>query len=122
MAREIDVPDVVMAKDGRPTPKSMERLLSAVSKKAGHGTRVEGAYVQSDSYAKMVGYAKGRVAARSDPNREPYGLTDNNCATFMQQTLEAGGVDTPWMVDPRPNSYIKELQSDFARVQQAGAK
>ena len=85
-------------------------------------TRVEGAYVQSDSYANMVGYAKDRVAASSDPNRKPYGLTNNNCATFMQQTLEAGGVDTPWMVDPRPNSYIKELQSDFPRVQQAGAK
>jgi RHS repeat-associated protein len=116
------VPDVVMGKDGRPTADSMKRLLSAVSEKAGHGGRVEGAYVQSDSYDKMVGYAESRKAANSDPKREPYGITDNNCGTFMKQTLEAGGVDTPWMIDPRPNSYIKKLQSDFPRVQQSGAK
>ncbi len=116
------VPDVVMGKDGRPTADSMNSLLSAVSKKAGHGGRVEGAYVQSDSFDKMVGFTEGRMAGNADPKREPYGITDNNCGTFMKQTLEAGGVDTPWMIDPRPNSYIKELQSDFPRVQQSGAK
>ncbi len=122
LVQRADVPDVVMGKDGRPTPESMSKLLSAVSKKAGHGTRVEGAYVKSDSYEKMVKYAEGRKAANADPNRKPYGITGNNCGTFMKDTLEAGGVDTPWMIDPRPNSYIKELQSDFPRVQQGGAK
>ena len=32
------------------------------------------------------------------------------CNTFVQDVLEAGDVDTPVQVDPRPNSYIKELQ------------
>ncbi len=62
-------------------------------------------------------YAEGRMAANSDPKREPYALRNNNCASFMKGTLEAGGVDTPWMVDPRPNSYIEELQSSFPHVQ-----
>ena len=34
----------------------------------------------------------------------------NNCITFVRDVLEEGSVDTPWLVSPRPNSYIKELQ------------
>lgn len=29
---------------------------------------------------------------------------------FMQSVLESGGVYTPFYIDPRPNSYIGELQ------------
>jgi hypothetical protein len=38
-----------------------------------------------------------------------YDILVNNCASFQGDVLEAGGVDTPLMIDPRPESYINEL-------------
>ena len=35
----------------------------------------------------------------------------------MKRVLEAGGVDTPWMLDPRPNSYIDELRNQYKKLQ-----
>ncbi len=28
--------------------------------------------------------------------------------------MESAGIDTPWMIGPRPNSYIKEIQDDYS--------
>ena len=111
LVRRRTVPDVQMGKDGMPTEASMKKLLDSVSRQSGQSGPVEGAYIRSDSYNEMVGYAEGRRQQNQDPNREPYGLMCNNCGTFAKDTLEAGGVDTPSMIDPRPSSYIKELQS-----------
>lgn len=72
--------------------------------------------MQNPNYPQMLAEALRRMGQNSDPNREPYDLTDNNCMTFVQDVLEAGGVDTPWMIDPRPNSYIEELRDDFPHV------
>jgi hypothetical protein len=100
-------------KTGMPTAKSLEKLLAAVSKKAGKGTKVEGTYVKSDDYAGMVDYAEGRLKQNKDPKRESYGILGNNCGTFCQDVLEAGGEDAPMMIDPRPNSYIGELEGKY---------
>jgi hypothetical protein len=114
IVRRQTVPDVVMdKKTGKPTDSSLKKLMSAVSKKAGHGTRVEGTYVKNDKFKEMNAYAANRMNKNSDETRESYDITDNNCGTFAQDVLEAGEVDTPWMIDPRPNSYIEELQSEF---------
>jgi hypothetical protein len=40
----------------------------------------------------------------------------NSCVHFVKGVVEAAGVATPWMLDPRPNSYIGEFRSDFADV------
>ena len=34
----------------------------------------------------------------------------------MKETIEAGGVDTPVMIDPCPNSYIEELRDEYKNV------
>lgn len=57
-----------------------------------------------------------RMNQNNDPNREEYNTFTNNCGTFMQETIEAGGVDTPTMIDPRPNSYIEELRDEYPHI------
>ncbi|HPF26758.1 MAG TPA: RHS repeat-associated core domain-containing protein [Steroidobacteraceae bacterium] len=110
------VPNVKMGENNRPTPESFRRVLNVISARAGHGGRISGAYIQNSSYAQMLAEALRRMGQNGDPNREPYNLTDNSCITFVRDVLEAGGVDTPWMIDPRPNSYIEELRDDFPHV------
>lgn len=34
----------------------------------------------------------------------------------MKGVLEAAGVDVPYMIDPRPNSYIAEIRDDFPKL------
>jgi len=31
----------------------------------------------------------------------------------MKGVLEAAGVEVPYMIDPRPNSYIEEIRDDY---------
>jgi hypothetical protein len=114
--RNRPVPNVVMGADGRPTSGSLNHVLGAISQRAGHGGPIVGAYVANPNFDAMNQYALGRMALNGDPTRTPYDLTGNNCATFMQDVLEAGGVDTPWMLDPRPNSYIYELRDAFPHI------
>jgi len=108
LVRRIKVPNLVM-KNGRPTDKSLQNLLGFLSGKY-KNSAVEGAYFVNDSLAKMMKHAVDTEKKNSDPKREEYATFSNNCMTFCKETLEAGGVDTPAMVDPRPNSYIDELQ------------
>jgi hypothetical protein len=48
-----------------------------------------------------------------NPRRTAYTITDNNCIKFAKSMAEVAGVETPWMLDPRPNSYIGEFRDDF---------
>ena len=52
-------------------------------------------------------------AQNTNPNRKPYDLTSNSCIHFVKKVTEIAGVDTPWMIDPRPNSYMGEFRDDF---------
>ncbi len=109
LVRSIPVSNVVM-ENGMPTAASMAKVMSELSTKAGLGGAVEGAYFKDADYSKMNSYASGLVGKNSDNGGYGDWSVYNSCGTFMQDTLENGGVDTPWMTDPRPNSYIKELQ------------
>jgi hypothetical protein len=92
---------------------TLKITLAQISQKAGQNGRIAAAYIKvPGKFAAMEKYTTGRLAQNSDPKRKPYGLTDNSCCHFMKETVEAAGVDTPWMVDPRPNSYIHELRGD----------
>lgn len=114
LVRKVAVPDVKIGPHGRPTAASLAATLKVISTKAGHGGRISGAYIEVPwQYEAMLEYVTKRMALNSDPNRTPYSLTSNNCITFAKETAEAAGADTPWMMDPRPNSYIDELRGSF---------
>ena len=50
LVRTLEVPSVTMDSDGKPTVASLNVVLGQLSKKAGHGGRIEGAYVESDKF------------------------------------------------------------------------
>ncbi|RMF75120.1 MAG: RHS repeat-associated core domain-containing protein [Acidobacteria bacterium] len=104
------IPDVVMGEDKRPTQESMDNLMQALSKKFGQRGAVEGADFQDADFASMLEYAEGLQATTEAGQGEPYSLTGNNCATFCEDVLEAGGVDTPVTLINSPRNVIEELQ------------
>lgn len=70
----------------------------------------------------MLDYAQKRMAENSNPNRKKYELMSNSCNHFMKGVLDAAGVDTPYMLDPRPNSYIEEIRADFPKLDYSRAE
>jgi len=114
--RNKSVPNVNSCEAEAPSGKSLQKVLGAISRQSGHGGRIKGAYVRDDNFEAMNKYAQQRMAENSNPERVPYGIISNNCGTFMKDVLDAGGVDTPWMIDPRPNSYIDELRDEFPPI------
>jgi len=103
-------PNITFDKEGNPTPESLKKVLSIISKESGQHGRLEGAYFKNDNFKAMKDYASKRMAENSDPKRQAYSLSSNNCGTFARDTIAAGGVDMPLQVDPRPNSYVGEAQ------------
>ncbi|KAB1061174.1 hypothetical protein F3059_13585 [Salibacter halophilus] len=119
IVRQVTVPNVVMGDNGKPTQESLNKVMSAISKKSGHGGRIEGAYIESDKFKEMNDYAQKKKAENTDPDREPYDLTDNNCGTFGCDVLDQDEDvedDAPWIADPRPNSIVGEYQDEFPAV------
>ena len=112
------MPRVEIGRDGKATPESESRLLKAISDQAGHGGRIEGARFVADDKrtAQMNRYAQGREAENSNPRRQPYDLRTNNCATFVDKTIEAGGVKLPPNLSAKPNGQINTLQSTAGSV------
>lgn len=93
---------------------SLKRPLHQVSRGAGHGGRIEAVLIALKAgFAAMEKYARSRVAENRHPKRKPYDNTSNNSVHFSKNVAEAGGAKTPWMLDPRPNSYIGEFQSSY---------
>ena len=91
----------------------MKGVLSSISRSSGQNGRILGAYIEvQDRFPAMLAYAKRRVEENRNPKRSPYNLFTNSCVHFMRAVVEAAGVQTPTMVDPRPNSYIEELRDD----------
>jgi RHS repeat-associated protein len=117
-ARQIGIVDVTMGADGNPTAESMQALMKDLSVKAGQGGRVEGAYFESsDAQTRAMNVQARTVKSQNESAaKQPYSLTGNNCGTFVNDVLGAGGVNTPWLVDPRPRSMIGEWQTSGARV------
>jgi hypothetical protein len=110
VARKVDVPDVVIGRDGRPTQKSLQRVLHVISKKAGHGTRISGAYIEvPGKFNEMLKYATTRVSLNKNPKREAYSVWTNSCLHFTIRTAEAGGVATPSYINPSPTSFGEVL-------------
>ena len=111
--RKLTIRDVVMQKD-HPTKVSLSYTLSQISAKSGQNGRIAGAYIEvPNKFKSMLAYAQKRHLDNKNPKRKPYDLFTNSCNHFMKGVLEAAGVDLPYMLDPRPNSYIEEIRNDF---------
>jgi hypothetical protein len=108
-----NLPDVVVAK-GELDIASLKKPLNYISRISGQSGRIHGVYIEVENkYQAMLDYAMQRKAQNANPNRKPYDLSTNSCIHFTKKVTEAAGVDTPWMIDPRPNSYIGEFRDDF---------
>ncbi|MEW5755644.1 MAG: hypothetical protein AB1810_05015 [Pseudomonadota bacterium] len=67
-----------------------------------------------NKFDAMLKHAELRKSQNSNPKRKPYDLLTNSCIHFVKEITEKAGIATPWMADPRPNSYIGEFRDDFA--------
>ncbi len=114
LTRKISVPDVTIdSSTGKPTKESLDKTLSVISQKAGHGGPLTTSYIDNENFEAMNKYAINRLDQNSNPDREEYSLLGNNCGHFMKQVIEAGGVDMPAIIDPRPNTYIDRVKNKF---------
>lgn len=123
--RNIEVSNVIMGKDGKPTLKSLNKVMAQISKASGKGGAIEGAYIKSDEYDKMNEYAQGRMAENSNAEREPYDIVDNNCGTFACDVADQDPEvekNSPLIIDPRPNSIIKEYRDEYDKVDYSATK
>jgi hypothetical protein len=113
VTRQVTIPDVVMAPNGHPTYRSLCITLHRISRGAGQGGRISGAYIQlpTGGFNAMLAYSQKRVGANKDPQREPYHLLSNSCIHFVKEVMEVGGVDTPVMIDPRPIGYVDRIRA-----------
>ena len=120
IVRTIAVPNVEIDKYGKPTIESLNKTLKVISEKAGHGGRIEGVYVDSDEFGKMNDYAQRKLQENSNLDRKEYSLIRNNCGTFAVDVLQQDEKlknKIPLILDPRPNSIVKELQENFDKIE-----
>jgi len=93
---------------------SLKKVLSFISRVSGQSGKIHGAYIEvKGKYDAMLQHANFRKNQNGNPRRKQYDILTNNCIHFVKEITEKAGVSTPWMVDPRPNSYIGEFRDDF---------
>lgn len=107
-------PNLTMGKNGVPTRDSLKAYMAVLSTEAGQGMPVNAAYFVNDKPAEMTKFAEER---RQDSSKQgAYSLTDNNCATFTEDVLDAGGERLDASVVNSPGNVMQELQdrADFS--------
>lgn len=115
--RKLTIRNVRIAAGGHSTKSSLTYVLSQISASSGQNGRISGAYIPvPGKYQAMLDYAQKRMLENRNPQRRSYDLTSNSCIHFMKGVLVAAGVNLPWMLDPRPNSYIEEIREDFSKL------
>ena len=107
------LPDLKVSDNGLPTTDSLKNYLRALSKLAGQGKPIQGAYFINDNPDAMLKFAKDRE--RSPEKQGRYNLLTNNCATFCENVLEAGGEELGVSLINTPENILQELQdvADF---------
>ena len=116
VVRTFAVPNVKIGQDEKPTLESLNKTLSIISEQAGHAGRIEGAYIESDKFKEMKNYAESKIAENANSKRKEYSLRNNNCGTFAADVLKQDPSvkdKAPVIIDPRPNSIVKEYQDNF---------
>lgn len=113
IVRRIRLPDAEVNQNGV-IPKSLIPPLRKISRTTGKGGRIEGVFIEAeDVFEKVHNKLHARKQKNGRPDRTPYSVTSNSCIHFVKRAVEAAGKETPWMVDPRPNSYIGEFRDDY---------
>jgi len=108
-----NLPDVKI-NDGGIDFLSLKSTLSFISRVSGQSGKIHGVFIEVENkYDAMLKHANLRKNQNANPKRKPYDLISNSCIHFVKEITEKAGVSTPWMVDPRPNSYIGEFRDDF---------
>ncbi|WP_324171793.1 hypothetical protein [Sulfurimonas sp.] len=109
----MNLPNVIIS-NGKINLQSLKRTLYVISDKSGHNTRIQGVYIEvPNKFDTMLGYARLRKEQNKNSNRKPYNILSNSCVHFAKEVTQKAGVNTPWMIDLRPNSYIGEFRDDF---------
>ena len=117
--RPVTIPNVVIGKDGKPTLKSLNKVLKQLSDISGDHGDIEGAYIISDKFKEMNDYAKNKMKENDDPKRKKYSIINNNCATFAEDVItQDKNVDKPFTIIKSPVNIVSEYQEKGnARVQ-----
>lgn len=110
--RKLSIRDITL-QHGHPSKSSLSYSLSQISVKSGQSGRILGAYIETpNKYKAMLDFATKRQLENNNSKRQPYDLLTNSCNHFMKDVLQSAGIDVPYLLDPRPNSYIEELRED----------
>jgi RHS repeat-associated protein len=88
--RRRGVPDLVMDKDGNPTPASVEALRQSLSDKSGKGTRADLTCDASIDEKKVAAYAQSIAADAKRPKYSWKPWSSNQCRTFSRNAFNAG--------------------------------
>ena len=108
------LPDVKVS-NGKVEISSLVKPLNFISRVSGQSGRIHGVFIEVENkYQAMLDYAHMRKSQNANPKRKPYDLTSNSCIHFVKQVVEKAGLKTPWMIDPRPNSYMGEFRDDYS--------
>lgn len=110
MVRNVPLKNNVVMRNGAPTPESLARVLTEITSKTKQGGPIEGAYFSGANFNEMDAFAKSLENKTATAGGYGDWSLYHSCITFARDVLEKGGVTTPSMADPRPKSYISELQ------------
>lgn len=113
VAKAANLPDAKLV-NGEIDVSSLIKPLDFISRISGQSGRIQGVYLEVENkYKEMLDYARIKKSQNANPNRRPYSLTTNSCIHFVKKMTEIAGLETPWMIDPRPNSYMGEFRDDY---------
>lgn len=111
--RRVPLPDAKTNQNGV-ILNSLIAPLQRISAVAGQNGRLKAVFLEAkDVFSKLNQMILVRKSQNNNPKREPYDLTRNSCIHFVKWVVQAAGKQTPWMIDPRPNSYIGEFRDDY---------
>jgi len=93
---------------------TLKKPLAFISRVSGQSGKIHGVFIEVENkYNAILKYAELRKLQNANPKRKEYDLLTNSCIHFVKEITEKAGVSTPWMIDPRPSSYIGEFRDDF---------
>lgn len=113
LVRRVPIPDAEVA-DGAVELASLKKPLHKIARVAGQSGNISGVFLTAENkFEAMLRYSQSRKAQNRTPGRRPYSLASNSCIHFVKKVVEVAGLATPWMVDPRPTSYVGEFRDDY---------
>ena len=74
---------------------------------------------QDNNKYKVMKYSENKMQENTNSDRKEYDLLNNNCGTFAKDVINQDSKvakDAPVVVDPRPNSMVKEYQEKFEPI------